>query len=59
MLKRLQARTARRGKTVDAQVMDARELTFADASFDAIVMHLIVAVRCRHPSAVSPKPRVC
>jgi ubiquinone/menaquinone biosynthesis C-methylase UbiE len=44
MLKRLQVRAARFGRQVSAHVMDARHLQFADASFDAVVMHLIVAV---------------
>jgi phosphatidylethanolamine/phosphatidyl-N-methylethanolamine N-methyltransferase len=44
MLKRLQARAARFGRQVSAHVMDARHLHFADESFDAVVMHLIVAV---------------
>jgi ubiquinone/menaquinone biosynthesis C-methylase UbiE len=44
MLKRLQERAARSGWQVNAHVMDARTLQFADESFDAVVMHLIVAV---------------
>ena len=44
MLRRLQARAARSGRQVSAHVMDARHLQFADHSFDAVVMHLIVAV---------------
>jgi ubiquinone/menaquinone biosynthesis C-methylase UbiE len=44
MLKRLMHRAARAGRLVSTQVMDARRLTFADASFDAVIMHLIVAV---------------
>lgn len=44
MLRRLEARTAQLKKPVSTRVMDARRLEFADASFDAIVMHLIVAV---------------
>jgi ubiquinone/menaquinone biosynthesis C-methylase UbiE len=44
MLKRLTRRAARAGRQVSAQVMDARALTFPDESFDAVIMHLILAV---------------
>ena len=44
MLKRLERRAAQMGKKVIAQVMDARHLEFPDASFDAVVMHLVLAV---------------
>lgn len=44
MLVRLSGRATRSGRSVRAHVMDARDLRFPDASFDAIVMHLIVAV---------------
>jgi ubiquinone/menaquinone biosynthesis C-methylase UbiE len=44
MLTRLEARAARRGRRVTAQIMDARRLAFPDQSFDAIVMHLVLAV---------------
>lgn len=44
MLKRLTRRAARAGRLVSAQVMDARNLTFPDSSFDAVIMHLILAV---------------
>jgi ubiquinone/menaquinone biosynthesis C-methylase UbiE len=44
MLARLRQRARRLGLDVDALVMDARALAFADASFDAIVLHLILAV---------------
>jgi phosphatidylethanolamine/phosphatidyl-N-methylethanolamine N-methyltransferase len=44
MLRRLTRRAARAGRPVSAQVMDARSLAFPDASFDAVIMHLILAV---------------
>jgi ubiquinone/menaquinone biosynthesis C-methylase UbiE len=44
MLKQLERRAARTGRSVTARIMDARQLAFADSSFDAVVMHLILAV---------------
>jgi len=44
MLKHLERRAARTGGSVTARVMDARRLAFPDSSFDAVVMHLILAV---------------
>jgi phosphatidylethanolamine/phosphatidyl-N-methylethanolamine N-methyltransferase len=44
MLRRLTRRAAHAGMRVSAHVMDARNLTFPDASFDAVIMHLILAV---------------
>lgn len=44
MLRRLEARAARQGRVVTAHVMDARRLAFPDASFDAVIMHLVLAV---------------
>jgi phosphatidylethanolamine/phosphatidyl-N-methylethanolamine N-methyltransferase len=44
MLRRLTRRAAQAGRRVSAHVMDARSLTFPDGSFDAVVMHLILAV---------------
>ena len=44
MLKHLERRAARTGASVTARVMDARQLAFPDSSFDAVVMHLILAV---------------
>jgi len=44
MLKHLERRAARTGQSVAARIMDARQLAFPDSSFDAVVMHLILAV---------------
>jgi ubiquinone/menaquinone biosynthesis C-methylase UbiE len=44
MLARLKRRASDLGLTVDARVMDARQLAFEDARFDAIILHLILAV---------------
>lgn len=44
MLNRLRKRAEGLGMQVDARVMDAQALSFADASFDAVILHLILAV---------------
>lgn len=44
MLKQLKQRASQLKKTVDARVMNGQQLTYADASFDAVILHLIVAV---------------
>ena len=44
MLKHLQRRAADTGRSVTTRIMDARRLAFPDSSFDAVVMHLILAV---------------
>jgi SAM-dependent methyltransferase len=44
MLWRLRRRARRRGIQVDARIMDAQALSFADGSFDAVILHLILAV---------------
>src|SRR5208283_1740288 len=44
MISRLTRRAAKLGLPIDARVMDAHELEFADSSFDAVILHLILAV---------------
>jgi phosphatidylethanolamine/phosphatidyl-N-methylethanolamine N-methyltransferase len=44
MLERCRRRAERLGVPVNAQVMDARQLTFEDEAFDAVVLHLVLAV---------------
>lgn len=44
MLRKLEIRAEKLGKDVHAQVMDGQQLSYADATFDAVILHLIVAV---------------
>ncbi len=44
MIARLRTRAERLGLSVDARVMDGQALEFPDGSFDAAILHLIVAV---------------
>lgn len=44
MVERIRERARRLGRPVDARVMDAHALELPDGSFDAVVLHLIVAV---------------
>lgn len=44
MVSRTRSRGAALGLAVDARVMDAARLEFPDASFDCVVLHLILAV---------------
>lgn len=58
MLERLEARAAAMGTTVTWRVMDARQLAFADAWFDGVVMHLILAVMPEPERGLSEATRV-
>ncbi len=58
MLKHLERRAAAIGMAVTTLVMDARHLTFPDASFDAVVMHLILAVMPQPERGVREAVRV-
>jgi phosphatidylethanolamine/phosphatidyl-N-methylethanolamine N-methyltransferase len=44
MLERCRRRAGRLGVRIDARVMDARQLDFEDETFDAVVLHLVLAV---------------
>lgn len=58
MLKRLEHRAASTRRSVSARIMDARQLAFPDASFDAVVMHLILAVMPQPERGVREAVRV-
>ncbi|WP_434656299.1 class I SAM-dependent methyltransferase [Chromobacterium violaceum] len=51
MLARLRERAGTLGMEVDARVMDGQRLDFPDGSFDAVALHLVLAV--------IPDPRAC
>lgn len=44
MLQRLRQRATSLGMTVDVQVMDGQALEFSSEQFDAVILHLILAV---------------
>ena len=58
MLKQLEHRVTGTARSVTARVMDARQLAFPDSSFDAVVMHLIVAVMPEPERGLSEAVRV-
>lgn len=51
MVRRTRARAAALGRDVDAHVMDAHAMELPDGSFDAVILHLILAV-ASDPEAV-------
>jgi ubiquinone/menaquinone biosynthesis C-methylase UbiE len=58
MLRHLERRAAGTGRSVATRIMDARQLAFSDSSFDAIVMHLILAVMPQPECGVREAARV-
>jgi phosphatidylethanolamine/phosphatidyl-N-methylethanolamine N-methyltransferase len=44
MVERLRRKARRLGREVDARVMDGQALTYPDASFEVVVLHLVLAV---------------
>ena len=58
MLKRLERRASGAGRSVTTRTMDARQLAFPDSSFDAVVMHLILAVMPQPERGLSEAVRV-
>src|SRR5688572_11552589 len=58
MLKHLERRAAVTGRSVTVRIMNARQLAFPDSSFDAVVMHLILAVMPEPERGVKEAVRV-
>ena len=58
MVERTRRRAAAFGRRVDARVMDAQALDLPDASFDAVILHLILAVVPHPVAAIREAARV-
>jgi ubiquinone/menaquinone biosynthesis C-methylase UbiE len=58
MMRHLERRAVGTGRSVTARIMDARQLAFPDSSFDAVVMHLILAVMPEPERGLSEAVRV-
>lgn len=58
MLERLARRAARAGTPVSTELQDARRLSLPDGSFDAVVLHLILAVMPQPELGMSEAARV-
>ncbi|HEB82217.1 MAG TPA: class I SAM-dependent methyltransferase [Gammaproteobacteria bacterium] len=58
MLKRAEQRARQTSLNIDLQIADSHALPFADNSFDAVVMHLILAVVPRPEQALQEACRV-
>ena len=58
MVERVRDRAKALGRVVDARVMDAHHLELSDASFDAVILHLILAVVPDPVSAIREAERV-
>lgn len=58
MVARLRRRARELGRTIDSRVMDAHHLGFPDNSFDAVILHLILAVVPDPASAFTEAIRV-
>ena len=58
MLQRLERRAASQHRTVTTHIMDTRQLAFPAASFDAVLLHLILAVMPQPEQGVREAVRV-
>jgi ubiquinone/menaquinone biosynthesis C-methylase UbiE len=58
MLARCEARARSLGRSLEAKVMDAAKLEFADASFDCVLLHLALAVVPDPVAAIREAARV-